>query len=92
MTVRRAIVASLGLLLAAVLLVVWVVPVVQGPTVECNGIAPAACEDAWQAVAGDWDGIQRVLPVTAAQVSDGGKCPTVYVEWLWGVLAGAVMC
>ena len=83
-----------ALVLAPVVVAVWVIPAVRGPVVECIDIDAAACEQEWRSVAAGLDGIQRVLPVTAARVRGSANvtCPQVYVEWLWGAWGVSVVC
>lgn len=87
MTRTRAVVGVLGLVLAAVIAVVWVVPTVIGPTLECRDIDAKACDRVWRAAAAEADGLQVTLhlPVTRALVIGPAKCPEyVSLEWVGG--------
>jgi hypothetical protein len=91
MTWKRGVAAALGLVLVATVAVVWVIPTVQGPTVECIEIDPVACDQAWRSEAAAIGGIQQILPVTKARVGGSPEvtCVQVYLEWLGGVFAVA---
>lgn len=91
MTRRRWVAAALGLFLAAIVAVVWLIPTVQGPTLECIDIDPVACDHAWRAEAAAMGGVQQMLPVTKAWVQGSPEvsCVQVYIEWLGGVFAVA---
>lgn len=87
MTRTRAIVGVLGLVLVAVVAVVWVLPTVYGPSLECRDIDAAACDRVWRAAAAEADGVQGVLhlPVTKALVIGPEECPDyVSLEWVGG--------
>ena len=45
---RRWVAAAIGLVLVAIVGVVWVIPAVSGPAVECIDIDPVACDAAWR--------------------------------------------
>jgi hypothetical protein len=87
MTRRRWVAAALGLLLSAIVTLVWVFPTVYGSTVDCGDVDPAACDRIWRAAAAEIGGVQVILPVTSAKVSGAETCPQVYLEWLGGVFA-----
>ncbi len=87
MTGRRTIVGVLGLVLVAVVALVWVLPTAYGPTLECRDIDAVACDRIWRAAAAGADGIQAVLhlPVTKALVIGPEECPDyVSLEWVGG--------
>lgn len=90
MTRARAIVGVLGLVLAAVLALVWVLPTVFGPSLECRRIDVAACDRVWRAAAAEHAyGPAKLLhlPVTRALVIGPEECPQVNIDWaLGGVL------
>jgi hypothetical protein len=92
MTWKRGVAAALGLVLMAIVAVVWVIPTVQGPALECIDIDPVACDQAWRSEAAAIGGIQQMLPVTKAWVQGSPEvsCVQVYLEWLGGALAVAV--
>jgi hypothetical protein len=82
-----------SLLLSANVLLFWVIPIVAGPTVQCGDRDPIACDQVWHEVAAEQEGvIQMLFPVTAASVGRGEECPSVYLEWLWGVFALSREC
>ena len=85
MTRTRAIVGALGLVLVAVLAVVWVLPAVYGPSVECRDIDAGPCDRVWRTAAAEADGVQVILPVTRALVIGPEECPQVSLEWAGGV-------
>jgi len=78
-------VGVLGLVLVAVLAVVWVLPTVYGPSLECRDIDAAACDRVWRAAAAEVRGVEMFLPVTRALVIGPEECPQVSLEWAWGV-------
>lgn len=90
MTRTRAVAGVLGLVLAAVLVVVWILPTVNGPSLECRDIEAEACGRVWRAAAAEHaDGLQGLLhlPVTQARVIGPEECPQVDIYWaLGGVL------
>jgi hypothetical protein len=81
--------SALGLVLVTLLALVWVIPPVQGPTVECIDIDAVACDQAWRAMDASADGLEQWLPVTRAWVYDHGSprspCLDIRLEWGGGV-------
>jgi predicted exporter len=86
MTRTRALVGVLGLVLVAVLTVVWVLPTAYGPSLECRDIDAEACDRVWRAAAAEADGVQVILhvPVTKALVIGPEECPQVLLDWVVG--------
>lgn len=83
--------ATVGVLvLVGFVALVWVLPTVFGPSLECRDIDAAGCDRVWRAAAADHaDGIQGFLhlPVTRALVIGPEECPQVNIDWaLGGVL------
>ena len=69
----------------AVFAVVWVLPGVYRPSVECRDIDAEACDRVWRAAAADADGVQVILPVTRVLVIGPEECPEyVSLEWVGG--------
>ena len=90
MTRTRAVAGVLGLVLAAVLVVVWILPTVNGPSLECRDIDATGCDRVWRAAAAEHtEGIQEVLhlPVTRAMVIGPEECPQVDIYWALGGVA-----
>jgi len=88
---RRSIAAAaLGSLLSAIVVMVWVIPTVFGPRVDCGEIDPAACDRIWRDTAVRIGGIQQLFPVTSAEVSGTETCPQVVLEWFGGVMGAYV--
>lgn len=92
MTRTRATVGVLGLVLVAVLAVVWVIPTVSGPSLECRDMDAEACDRAWRAAAAEVDGVELILPVTRSLVIGPEECPQVFLEWAWGVFGLQKSC
>lgn len=87
---RKRFALAAGLVLAATfVLLVWVVPTVVGPRVDCIDIDPTPCDQAWRDLAAHQEGIGQLLPVTYAKVQ--GPClKVIQIEraytWLFGVI------
>jgi len=90
MTRKRAVGGVLGLVLVTAAAVVWVLPTVFGPSLECRDIDVEACDRVWRAAAAKHGGgLQGILflPVTRALVIGPEECPQVDIYWaLGGVL------
>jgi hypothetical protein len=88
-SVRGWALAASGLVAAACLAVLWVIPLAHGPRVECRNISADGCEHAWRddARLAPFFG----LPITYARVI-GASCETytvaesIHLEALWGHL------
>jgi hypothetical protein len=88
-SIRGWALALTGLVAATCLMVLWVIPLAQGPRVECRNISAAGCERAWREDArlAPFFG----LPITHARVV-GASCETytiaesIHLEALWGNL------
>lgn len=76
-----------GLVVVAVLTLVWVVPTVFGPILECRDIEAEACDRVWRDAAAEHaDGVVEFLhlPVIRAWVMGPEECPQVDIYWAWG--------
>jgi hypothetical protein len=88
-SIRGWALAAAGLVAATCLMVLWVIPLAQGPRVECRNISAAGCDRAWREDArlAQFFG----LPITYARVV-GASCETytlaqsIHLEALWGNL------
>jgi hypothetical protein len=75
---RRKWAAVFGLTLAAVVLLVWVMPLVFGPTVECFDTDPAVCDDIARITVEDngsfrvGSGIEQFFLMTKVRIWEGG--------------------
>lgn len=83
MTRTRAIVGVLGLVLVAVLAVVWLLPTVYGASVECRDINAVACDRVWRAAAARADA-PHFGPMTKVVVIGPEECPYVSLDWVGG--------
>ena len=83
MTRRRWVVATVGLILAALVIAVWVVPTVRGPWVDCDpSMSSEDCERSWRSLAEFYaPGGQALFPITNAKVE---RCyAEVYILYFW---------
>lgn len=81
MTRRRSVAAALGLVLVAIVAVVWVIPTAQGPRIECPAAWSAEqCTEA--ATRASADAGPQTMPITRIVLEECGKT-TVYVLVLW---------
>jgi hypothetical protein len=56
----------------AIVAVVWVIPIVRGPTLECVDTDPAICEDIWRRTFENEGGL---LPGTGIEAESVGSMP-----------------
>jgi hypothetical protein len=89
MTAARIGLAGALALPLVLLALLWTIPTVAGPVVECGSLEPAVCDEVWREVAvdiGDW-GPAAFLPVTRTQVLEATmEQPmrgTFTIERLW---------
>lgn len=83
MTRTRRPAAAIGLVLVALVAVVWLIPAVSGPAVTCIDIDPVPCDEAWREAAAryrdDMGGLEQIFPLTTVRVESA--CPQIYLGW-----------
>jgi hypothetical protein len=80
MTRMRWVVATVGLILAALVLAVWVVPTVRGPWVDCGPLDQATCDRVVARLIAEWrtawrdghDGPPPDVPILSVVIGPGG--------------------
>ena len=87
MTRAQTIAGVLGLVLVSFVALVWIVPTVFGPSLECQDIDAEACDRVWRAAAAEhaYGPAEFLhLPVTRAWVMGPEECPQVNIDWVLG--------
>jgi energy-coupling factor transporter transmembrane protein EcfT len=76
---RVRVAAGFGLILVAVVAVIWVIPIVRGPILECVDTDAAICEGTLRSVTVATSGgslpgtgIEQIFPVTKLRIWEGG--------------------
>jgi hypothetical protein len=94
--VPRLLPLILALVLVAIVAVVWIPPVVAGPSVDCGALSEAECAEAVSLVVADANrqfppGV--LMPVTRVEW-DSLECLSYQVTWLyvWGVSVFSDFC
>jgi hypothetical protein len=84
MTRRRWLLAAV---LAAVVTVIWFLPLVAGPEVDCGPLDRARCDEVWPLLVAGTSDRSVWLPVTRVQIREysGAGCGSFVVErWIFG--------
>jgi hypothetical protein len=94
---RRRLALILGVLVVAIIALLWVPPALAGPTVDCGQLDQATCDEVWPDVVAkvmDRDyGPPVPMPVTRVVLSGGESCLSFDVWWLlWYGVSVNVLC